>query len=861
LEIVLSSPKRPQFSLEIASKSQGMLALETWGDELILHGATQFVSLMKLKEGDHEVALSVLWDMKAKRFAAFRPDGTPLCDWQTDSDTKKVGRFTIANPQKPDFTGVQFTNKCPEITLKHLRITKWDGKTPDKRDSSKPGICLLDGHVVEGSIVRATADSLVINAGGAEKTVAMKDIDVVHFTPEPLKDAPPVQARLWCEDDAFLAGKMQTADTGAVTLQTSFSDEPVPTNTTAIKTLKLDVPPPAGAPEETPLNRLERITLGPTTVHGTWVSNNEAKLSWLPVGCEKPVSIAANAGAYEIFRVMPADGKFPRSNGLLHLNSGDVLPGSVTSLNNSEIAIDAPLLGIKTLPTKLLRCVQFGDMELKTQGFQDGGWRISHGTAKTVRRDGDTVTLDPGGGFGHPSILQGDDVRFSVIGERGMGVVRVRLFCNGSDSSSPNTSLLFAHYGSSFYAGLETSEGQMQSRCQMKATGKVACRLQLRAKEIEVFLNNTPMLKISTATQKRSGLGLVFEAGDLWGNGARTVVVSDFSVRPNPGKAWIPAVDTVARGQALLVPRFRKEDPPKQVLIAANGDLLRGELIAATPSHLAFRSGLESLQVPRDRVAAAIWLQKAEEKKPDDATAKTEPTKAPEAPDDGSTHWLQLTGGARFGLKVTKFEADAITGSSPLVGECRIPMENIFKIRSTRPAPDSVTHAFDEWKLEFAPEPVLPENGAQSSPLLGKETKDFTLPMLSDAKFELGKQKGKVVVLDFWATWCGPCIRSLPELIEAMAPFPADKVQFIGVNQGESKDQVSKFLTQRGWKMNVVLDSSQSVGRQFGVEGIPHTVILGPDGKVAWVKTGYAKENAAEAAETVKKLMETAVPK
>ena len=53
----------------------------------------------------------------------------------------------------------------------------------------------------------------------------------------------------------------------------------------------------------------------------------------------------------------------------------------------------------------------------------------------------------------------------------------------------------------------------------------------------------------------------------------------------------------------------------------------------------------------------------------------------------------------------------------------------------------------------------------------------------------------------------------------------------------------------------MVLDSAQNVGRQFGVEGIPHTVILGPDGKVAWVKTGYAKENAAEAAEVVKKLM------
>ena len=63
-----------------------------------------------------------------------------------------------------------------------------------------------------------------------------------------------------------------------------------------------------------------------------------------------------------------------------------------------------------------------------------------------------------------------------------------------------------------------------------------------------------------------------------------------------------------------------------------------------------------------------------------------------------------------------------------------------------------------------------------------------------------------------------------------MSAFPADRVRFIGVNQGEPPDQVKTFLETRRWKLDVALDSSQIVGRLYEVEGIPHTVVIAPDG-------------------------------
>jgi hypothetical protein len=75
------------------------------------------------------------------------------------------------------------------------------------------------------------------------------------------------------------------------------------------------------------------------------------------------------------------------------------------------------------------------------------------------------------------------------------------------------------------------------------------------------------------------------------------------------------------------------------------------------------------------------------------------------------------------------------------------------------------------------------------------------------------------------------------------------------VNQGEPAPGVKKFLDSHQWKLAVALDSDQGVGRAYGVDGIPHTVIIGPDGKVAWVKTGYTPNGEKEAAEVIRKLL------
>ena len=98
--------------------------------------------------------------------------------------------------------------------------------------------------------------------------------------------------------------------------------------------------------------------------------------------------------------------------------------------------------------------------------------------------------------------------------------------------------------------------------------------------------------------------------------------------------------------------------------------------------------------------------------------------------------------------------------------------------------------------------------------------------------------KNKTVVIDFWATWCGPCRAAIPHMNELQQTFSEDLV-CVGVSnesadafkQGMSSRQLNKPNT---FAYSLALDPSARMQRHFGVRGIPHCVVISPDGKVRW---------------------------
>ncbi|WP_437186868.1 redoxin family protein [Planctomicrobium sp. SH668] len=125
--------------------------------------------------------------------------------------------------------------------------------------------------------------------------------------------------------------------------------------------------------------------------------------------------------------------------------------------------------------------------------------------------------------------------------------------------------------------------------------------------------------------------------------------------------------------------------------------------------------------------------------------------------------------------------------------------------------------------------------------LLGQPAPNIQLPTLDQGEFNLEAQRDKkIVILDFWATWCGPCVAAMPA-VEAVAKEFADKdVILVSVNQGEDEETIRSFLKEKGIDVNVALDADMAVGDAFGVQGIPTLVIIDKTGKIQVYHVGFS---------------------
>ena len=140
--------------------------------------------------------------------------------------------------------------------------------------------------------------------------------------------------------------------------------------------------------------------------------------------------------------------------------------------------------------------------------------------------------------------------------------------------------------------------------------------------------------------------------------------------------------------------------------------------------------------------------------------------------------------------------------------------------------------------------PTMQEMVASGSnaphPLEGQPTPALNLPDVEGDDYDIAGDDAQVIVLDFWATWCGPCVAALPELQEVYdwAQNEGKPIAIYAVNQGETVEQVKQFWQDQGLSIPVLMDSEFVSSQAFQVNGIPQTVIIA-DGKVQTVHVGY----------------------
>jgi thiol-disulfide isomerase/thioredoxin len=306
-----------------------------------------------------------------------------------------------------------------------------------------------------------------------------------------------------------------------------------------------------------------------------------------------------------------------------------------------------------------------------------------------------------------------------------------------------------------------------------------------------------------------------------------------------------PKLAKTKRERLLTLPRMQKESPPTHLVCSTNGDFLRGRIVEMDEKTLKLEVRLETREIPRDRIAQIIWLHA------DELTG----AKAVPAPAKSSqvtrTQTLRRPDN-RLTFVAQKMEKGTLSGTSDVLGPVKADLADVDELLFGSFIEESASKlTYQRWKLHNAVEPKFAQEGATAervtgteSPLVGQPAFAFKLDLLDGKQYHLANRKGRLVVIDFWATWCGPCMQSMPLIDGVVREFAGQNVDLVAVNLEEQPEQIKSMLERHKLKIDVAMDRDGVVAAKYGVTAIPQTVLIDRAGKVARLFVGGGQGTA-----------------
>ena len=144
---------------------------------------------------------------------------------------------------------------------------------------------------------------------------------------------------------------------------------------------------------------------------------------------------------------------------------------------------------------------------------------------------------------------------------------------------------------------------------------------------------------------------------------------------------------------------------------------------------------------------------------------------------------------------------------------------------------------------------------AKLEPWGGKTAPPLTLKDIQGSEYDLSRYRGKVVLVNFWATWCEPCRYEMPSMQRLKEKLADKAFELLAVNVDEPEARVRRFVEETRFDLPVLLDVNKTVTRAWGVRVMPTTYIVGPDGRIRYRAIGDLDWSASPVISTILQLL------
>ena len=828
--------------------------LETWGDRLVLQTLARngdFKQVMALNQRPDNLRLRLIWNRFAGELSVYSEYGRLLATLASDS------------PAVENYTALYIENKGADLTLAHLHV-KQNAVAPTQGSSKRDYVLLSSGdsHVGRLQDYNPEDEFLLLKAqDGTERTISISEIVGVRFANDDRTEDAPSRFRVTYSDGAMLHGNLDKISGDTAFLLTPYSAEPIQANLADATELQFSSKTPIPTPRVTHV-----LEVGGLKLHGTLsMKEDEGVLGWLPTGSTN-ASALVTSQPMRVSREAASDAvaSLPDNMDVLYLRSGDSLPCRLRSIDTDNIRVATEFAEDVSVSVAAIKAIELHNASPSIAGFNDPGWEYPDEEG-ALRHDETSVQFMETAQIRHPNLLQSRHIEFDLAWSPSVHSQLTLRLGDGPNARPSSTPLVlycsqqnlyvsqggqarFTHANTNRQCEAHISLDVLRDEISLKVDGRTVLTEKmpqpLESRSVTLDYRNVGPARAARLANRFEVLS--------------QLTISDLKTARSGGRARVH-INEEEKEIALTIPRHRKEDPPTHILVASNGDLLRGRLIRLTEEAAEITSRGVQYTLPRKRIAAIVWLDESEEEQ-----AQEEPDAEAGEQAASNVVLLALENGTAFSLIPETVENGNLMGRHPIFGSWQVPMEQIRELRTGDQISRSQEMAYADWRARPAIEPqfatVDPGQGTAfgtSSPLVGTPADDFKVQLVGGESFQLSEQKGKVVVIDFWASWCGPCIKAMPELMSAVENFSPDQVVLLAVNHQESVPIVNQFLITRDWDLDAALDRDGALARQFLVEALPHTVVIAPDGTIARVHVGAHADLKTELTKVLEELVKT----